>query len=152
MRLCLAIAVLVAFVTTARAAGDDEERARGHYEVTNESPLARAAKMNEAAGFNRWVENLQKVSVETQDPSWLDRVDNDTAAVDLADIYSVRPEWVASDEAVAAKRKMRAQAEQQKQELAALPGRAQMVTAQAKMASAGQPAPPGQAVGAPGVG
>src|SRR5215469_15127463 len=126
--------------------------ARGQYEVTNESPLARAAKMSEAAGFNRWVENLQRVSVETQDPSWLDPVDNDTAAVDLADIYSVRPEWVASDEAVAAKRKMRAQAEQQKQELAALPGRAQMVTAQAKMASAGQPAPPGQAVGAPGVG
>src|SRR5215469_9057077 len=52
--------------------------ARGQYEVTNESPLARAAKMSEAAGFNRWVENLQRVSVETQDPSWLDPVDNDT--------------------------------------------------------------------------
>jgi tetratricopeptide (TPR) repeat protein len=34
MRPCLAIAlVVVAFVTTAHAAGDDEERARGHYEI-----------------------------------------------------------------------------------------------------------------------
>jgi len=123
--------------------------ARGHYEVTDQSPLARAAKMGEAAGFNRWVENLQRLSVETQDPTWLDPVNGDQAAIDMADIYSVRPEWVAGEDQIAAKRKARADKEAAAAQLQSLPGRAQMVTAQAKMAAAVPPQGPGSAINAP---
>ena len=121
--------------------------AKGQYEVTNESPLARAAKMSEAAGFNRWVENLQRISVETQDPSWLDPVNGDQAAIDLADIYSVRPGWVASEQAIAQKRKAREQQAAQQAKIAAAPGQAAIMNAQAKMAAVTPPAGAGPGPG-----
>ena len=124
--------------------------AKGEYEVTNESPLARAAKMSEAAGFNRWVENLQRISVETQDPSWMDPINGDQAAVDLADIYSVRPSWVANDDQITQKRKARAQQAEQQQEIAAAPGKAAIMNAQAKMAGVGPPQLGGPAAGPAG--
>jgi hypothetical protein len=103
--------------------------------------------MSEAAGFNRWVENLQRISVETQDPSWLDPVNGDQAAVDLAEIYSVRPQWVANDDQITQKRKARAQQAEQQQEIAAAPGRAAIMNAQAKMAGTGPPGVAGPAGG-----
>jgi hypothetical protein len=135
-------------------------QARGQYEVTNETPLARAAKMSEAAGFNRWAENLQKMVVETQDPSWMDPINGDQAAVDLADIYSVRPTWVADPQTIMQKRQARAQQEQQKMQMQAAPGQAAIMNAQAKMAAVQPqqpggggpgpaPAPPGPMVGGP---
>jgi hypothetical protein len=108
--------------------------AQGDYEITDTSPLAKAAQMGEAAGFNRWVENLTKLATETQDMSWLDPVNGVTAARDLAGIYSVRESWTASDDQIAQKQKSRANAQAQQARIQALPAEAAMVKAQAVVA------------------
>lgn len=110
--------------------------AMGEYNVTDTSPLARAARMAEAAGFNRWVENLRVLATDTQDPSWLDPVNNDVAAPEMADIYSVPKRWTADENQIAAKRKARANAQAQAARVEALPAEAQMISAQAKAAAA----------------
>jgi hypothetical protein len=108
--------------------------ARGAYEVTDTSPLSKAAQMGEAAGFNRWIENLTRTASEMQDPSWLDVVNSDTASRDLAGIYSVRESWQATDDQIAVKRKNRANAQAQQAKIQALPAQAAMVKAQATLA------------------
>jgi hypothetical protein len=114
------------------------KEAMGQYEVTDTSPLARAARMGEAAGFNRWVENLTQVAQQTQDPSWLDPVDREVASPELANIYSVPERWVADENKIAAKQKARASAAAEQQRVAALGPEAQMVTAQSRLAQTGQ--------------
>ncbi len=113
------------------------QEAMGEYQVTDTSPLARAARMGEAIGFNSWVENLTKLATETQDPSWLDPVNGDVSAVELADIYSVPVRWTADANQIAAKRKARSNAAAQQARIAALPAEAQMISAQAKVAESG---------------
>lgn len=105
--------------------------AMGEYNITDTSPLSRAARTSEAAGFNRWVENLRQLAVDTQDQSWLDPVNNDVAAPELADIYNVPVRWTANNEEIAAKRKARANQAQQQARIQALPAEAAMVKAQA---------------------
>jgi Bacteriophage head to tail connecting protein len=119
------------------------KEAMGDYEVTDTSPLARAARMGEAVGFNRWVENLRTLAVDTQNPEWLDPVDNDTAAPELAEIYSVPKRWTADENQIAAKRKARADAAAQQARIQTLPAEAQMISAQAKMAQASGGGPTG---------
>jgi hypothetical protein len=106
-------------------------------EVTDTSPLAKAAMMGEAAGFNRWIENLTKTASEMQDPSWLDVVNADTASRDMADIYSVRESWTATDDQIAKKRKARADSQAQQAKIQAMPAQAAMVKAQATLAKSG---------------
>jgi hypothetical protein len=108
--------------------------AMGSYEVTDTSPLAKAAQMGEAAGFNRWVENLTRTASELQDPGWLDVVNRETASRDLAAIYGVRESWTATDEQVKAKQKARSDAQAQQARIQALPAEAAMVKAQAVVA------------------
>jgi hypothetical protein len=110
--------------------------------VTDTSPLSKAAQMGEAAGFNRWVENLTRIASEMQDPSWLDGVNQETSSRDLAGIYSVRESWTATDDQMAAKRKARANAQAQQARVAALPAEAAMLSAQAKIAQAQPPGMP----------
>ncbi len=110
--------------------------------VTDTSPLSKAAQMGEAAGFNRWVENLTRIASEMQDPSWLDGVNQETSSRDLAEIYSVRESWTATDDQMAAKRKARANAQAQQARIAALPAEAAMLSAQAKIAQAQPPGMP----------
>ncbi len=95
--------------------------------------------MGEAAGFNRWIENLTKTASEMQDPSWLDVVDADTASRDMAEIYSVRESWTATDDQIAAKRKARANAQAEQAKIQALPAQAAMVKAQATLQKSGVP-------------
>jgi hypothetical protein len=113
------------------------KEARGSYEVTDTSPLAKLQRAGEAAGFQRWTSGLSQLVQETQDPSWLDRVSSDRAAVDLADINGVPTRWVATDDEVAAKRKGRAAQQRQQQQIEAAPGQAALMNAQAKQAKAG---------------
>lgn len=107
------------------------QEAMGHYEVTDTSPLAKSAQMSEAAGFNRWVENLRTTAMQMEDPSWLDVVNRETASRDLAGIYSVRESWTATDEQIQQKQKVRANQQAQQARIAALPAEAAMVKAQA---------------------
>jgi len=114
------------------AAGNSRRNLLSLIEVTDTSPLSKAAQMGEAAGFNQWIENLTKVASEMQDPSWLDGVNSDAASADLADIYSVRESWKATPDQIAQKRKARAGAQQQQARIAAMPGEAAMLNAQSK--------------------
>lgn len=111
--------------------------AGAEYRVVYTNPLARAQKAQEAAGFMRTVETVKELVNITQDPSLLDPFNFDVAVPAIADIQSVPPSWMSSDEEIMGKRKARAAAQQKKDALAALPNQAAMMKAQAAQAKAG---------------
>lgn len=116
--------------------------AQGEYSVVYTSPLARAAKAQEAAGFIRTVETVKELVNITGDPSLLDPFNFDKAVPAIADIQSVPPSWMASDQMISDKRKARAQQQQRQEAIQAAPARAAMMKAQAAAAKAGvAPAP-----------
>ncbi len=113
------------------------------------SPLSRAMRAQEAAGFMRTVEAVKELVNITQDPSLLDPFDFDTAIPGIAEIQSVPESWMADEDKMAAKREARAQAQQRQQEIQAAPAKAAMMKAQAVQAKAGL-VPPAQAPAGPG--
>jgi len=111
--------------------------------VVYTSPLARAQRSQEAAGFVRTLETMRELVNITQDPSLLDRFDFDTAVPAIAEIQGVPESWMSDDNAVAQKRKARAQAAAQKQATDALPAQAAMIKARAVQAKSGVALSPG---------
>jgi len=112
--------------------------AGGEYLVTYTSPLARAMRAQEAAGFFRSVEMVKELVNITQDPSLLDPFDFDTAIPEIAqDINGVPPSWMSSEQQVALKRQTRAQAAARQEQIQAAPAAAAMMKAQAAQAKAG---------------
>jgi hypothetical protein len=107
------------------------------------SPLSRAMRAQEAAGFMRAVEFSKELINITQDPSHLDWADLDVAMPEMADIAGSPPSWTASQDKIDQKRKARAQAMAQQQKIQAMPAEAAMMKAQAVAAKAGT-VPPGQ--------
>lgn len=107
------------------------------------SPLSRAMRANEAAGFMRAVEFSKELINITQDPSHLDWADLDTAMPEMADIAGSPPSWTATKEAIDAKRRNRAAAMETQQKIQAMPAQAAMIKAQAAVAKSGA-VPPGQ--------
>lgn len=107
------------------------------------SPLSRAMRAQEAAGFMRAVEFSKELINITQDPSHLDWADLDVAMPEMADIAGSPPSWTASDDKIAKKRKDRADAMAQQQKIQAMPAEAAMMKAQAAAAKSGM-VPPGQ--------
>jgi len=105
--------------------------ARGEYQVVYTSPLALSQRAQEAAGFIRTVETAKEVVNITQDPSYLDRFDFDTALPEIAAIQNVPEHWMADDQMVANKRKARAQSQAQQAAIQAMPAQAAMMKAQA---------------------
>jgi len=126
--------------------------ARGEYHVEYTSPLARAARAQEAAGFMRSVETSLTVVNATQDPSHLDVYDFDTALPEIARIQGTPETWLADDKAIAAKRQARAAAQQRQEQIQAAPAQAAMMKAQAVQAKAGMANSVAQARGQPGPG
>ena len=127
--------------------------AGGEYSVQYTSPLSKAMKAQEAAGFMRTLEIGTNIANATQDPSILDAFDFDTAFPAIAEINSVPTSWMASPESVAQKKQQRAQALQRQQAIQAAPAQAAMMKAQAAVAKSGGgigPLQPGVAP-APGV-
>ena len=102
--------------------------------VTDTSPLAKAAKAGRAAGFMRAVENSREIVAITQNPEYLDPYDFDTATKDIARIGGVPESWMADEQAIALKRKQRADMQAQQARIQALPAQAAMVKAQAALA------------------
>lgn len=136
--------------------------AKGEYEVRYDSPLARAQRAPEAAGFIRTVETTKELVNITQDTSLLDPFDFMTAIPAIADIQGVPESWMADPEQMAQKQKARDQTNAQKAQIQAMPAQAAMLKAQAAVAKAqpgiggppqgiGGPAPPpgGGGAGAP---
>jgi len=113
------------------------QEARGEYQTVYTSPLARAQRAQEAAGFYRTVENIKELAAVSQDMSLFDRFDFDTAVPDIARINAVPEKWMSDDDGVARKRKARAQAAQQQAQLQAMPAQAAIMKAQAVQAKAG---------------
>ena len=122
--------------------------AKGAYKVEFTSPLARAARAQEAAGWMRTVEHVKELVAITQDPSLLDPFEFDVAVPAIAEINAVPESWMSTPDKIAAKRKNRAQAQQAQQQIQAMPAQAAMMKAKAVAAKA-QAETQGQGGGAP---
>lgn len=109
----------------------------GHH-VKYTSPLAKAARAQEASGFMRTVEGVKELVNITGDQSLLDPFDFDVAVPEIADIQGVPAPWMASPAKIAAKRDARAKAAQAQQAIQAAPAAAAMIKAKAAAAKAGQ--------------
>ena len=107
------------------------QEANGSYQVKYTSPLAKAMRAGDASGFMRLVSELKEIFAVTQDPSLFDPISFDRATPDLADIHSVPPEWMASDEEIGGIRQNRAKQQQIQQRIQAAPAAAAMMKAQA---------------------
>ena len=105
------------------------KEAKGEYKVVYTSPLSRAAKAQEAAGFMRTVESVKELVSITQDVSLLDRFDFDTAIPAIAHIAAVPESWLADDDKVAKKRQNRAAAAQRQEQIQAAPAAAALAKA-----------------------
>lgn len=127
------------------------KEAKGAYQVVYTSPLSRAMRAQEAAGFMRTLESVKELVAITGDHSLLDPFDFDTAIPGIAEIQSVPESWMADDRMIAGKRKDRATAQQKQEAIQAAPAQAAMMKAQAVQAKAGvgqqPPGPPGQEQG-----
>jgi head-to-tail connecting protein len=122
--------------------------ARGQYKVTDTSPLAMAARANEAAGLFRYVDSVRETIAITGDPAPVDWINWDVAGPEIGvDIMGIPERWRLEDQQIANVRKARAQAQQQKQQIEAMPGQAAMMNARAKIAKV---AGPEQQQGPPG--
>ncbi len=115
--------------------------ARGEYQVVDKSPLALAARANQAAGFIRSVNQTGEWVKMTQDMSLFDPYDFDTALAEIAQIQNSPERWMADERMIAGKRQQRAKAVQQKQQVDAMPGQAAIMNAQAHQAKAGMQQP-----------
>lgn len=113
--------------------------ARGEYKIVHTSPLFKAARAGEASGFLRTIESALQVAGQMNDPSVLDWASNDRAWPAIARIQSVPEEFMASPDEIVAKRKARADAAQQAQQVQALPAQAAMLKARATVQKAGGP-------------
>lgn len=111
--------------------------AKGEYQVIYTSPLARAARAQEAAGFIRTVETAKEIVAITQDPSYLDPFDFDVAVPAIAEIQNVPASWMADADQIKMKRKNRAAQMKQQQKVQAAPAEAAMMKARAAMVKAG---------------
>lgn len=138
------------------------KEAGGRYQVVYTSPLSRAMRAQQAAGFMRTLETVKELVQITQDTSLLDPFDFDVAVPAIADIQAVPASWMADENAVARKRQQRAKAQQAQQQIQAAPAQAAMMKAQAAQAKAGmgggapqgqqpQGQPPGQPQQQPGL-
>lgn len=115
--------------------------ARGDYHINYTSPLSRAMRAQEAAGFMRTLQVATEVVNVTQDPSILDAFDFDVAIPDIANIQSVPESWMADPKVIAQKRAARAQQAQRQAEIQAAPAAAAMMKAHAAVAKSGAGGP-----------
>ena len=122
------------------------KEAKGEYQTIYTSPLSRAQRAQEAAGFIRTVETAKELVAITQDMSILDRFDFDTAMPEIAEIQSTPERWMADDKAVANKRKARAIAQAKQQQIQAAPAAAAMMKAETDAQVKGTVLKPGQGV------
>jgi len=134
--------------------------AQGEYQVVYTSPLARAQRAQEAAGFIRTVETVKELVNITQDASLLDPFDFLTAIPEIAAIQAVPERWMAGPDEMAAKQQARDRSNAQKAQIQAMPAQAAMMKAQAQVLKAqpgiggppqglGGPAPPAGPGGPP---
>lgn len=113
--------------------------AKGEYHVVYTSPLARAQRAQEAAGFMRTLETANAVAQVTQDPSIYDRFNFDKALPDIAYIQGVSESWLRGDKEMEAIRAERAKQQKAQQDIQAAPAAAAMMKARAVAQEKGAP-------------
>lgn len=113
--------------------------ARGSYTTRYTSPLAKAMRAGEAAGFMRTLEGVKEIAAITGDPSVLDTFNFDRAIPEIADIQSVPISWMSSADEIQAKRQGRAEAQQRQEDIQAAPAAAAMMKAQGEAAKGAMP-------------
>lgn len=104
--------------------------AQGEYHVVYTSPLAKAMKYQEVAGFGRTMEMITSIVQVTQDPSPLDNFDFDVISREVSDIQAVPESWMADPKVVQAKREQRQKAMEQQQQIQAAPAAAALAKVQ----------------------
>lgn len=119
------------------------------YSVAYTSPISRAMKAQEAAGFMRTVESVKELVNITGDPSLLDPFNFDKAIPAISQIQAVPESWMATLAEIKAKRQNRAKAQQAQQQIQALPAQAAMLKAQAVVKKNEPGIEQGQAAGGP---
>lgn len=112
--------------------------AKAEFHTVYTSPLSRAMRAQEVAGFQRTLETVTQIVNVTQDPSSLDIFDLDVALPDIARIQGTPESYLASADKIAAKRKARAAQQQRQEQIQAAPAQAALMKAQA--AQQGAPA------------
>jgi hypothetical protein len=117
--------------------------AQGEYNVVYTSPLARAQRAQDVAGFQRTQQSVIEIVNATQDPSVLDVFNFDVAVREIAMIQAVPERWLNDDQTIQKVRKARAQQAAQQQQIQSLPAQAAMVKAQATLQKNGVPQQPG---------
>lgn len=115
--------------------------AKGEYHVVYTSPMARAQRAQEAAGFMRVLESINAIAQVTQDPSLYDRLDFDKAIPDIAYIQGVQESWLRGDKEIEAIRQQRAKAQAKQQQIQAAPAAAALMKARAIAGEKGAPIP-----------
>lgn len=112
--------------------------AAGEYQVVYTSPLSRAQRAQEVAGFSRSLEIALTVVNATQDPEPLDNYDFDIIIPEVSQIQAVPERWMTSEEKkLAIRERRRALAEQQAQ-IQAAPAAAAMMKAEAAVKEQGE--------------
>jgi len=124
------------------------KEAKGEYKIIYDSPISRTMKAEWAAGAQRTVEALMAVANATGDNSYLDYIDFDKAAPEMAEIFGTPQAWIRSAKDVMKIKVMRAKQQQVEQAIQAAPAAAAMV--KAHVASGGKLAPQKQNQGNPG--
>ncbi len=111
-------------------APDSVRRKRGEYHIHYTSPLARAQRAQEVAGFQRTIAATLEIVKVTGDPAPFDNFNFDVATVETAQIQAVPERWMASPQDVQQKRQQRAQAQARQEQIQAMPAQAAMMKAQ----------------------
>jgi hypothetical protein len=107
------------------------QQAGGEYHLEYDSPLSRAQKAEEAAGYMRTLENAIGVAQQTQDPSILDHFDFDTIIPAVAYINGMPSKWLKDPKQIQQARQARSAQMQQEQAIRQAPGQAAMIKATA---------------------
>jgi hypothetical protein len=103
--------------------------AQGEFEIMYDSPLSRAQRAEEAAGWMRTLEAAVAYANTTQDLSVLDHFNTDVIYPALAEINAMPPSWLTSPEQVEQTRADRQQATDTQQMIEAAPAAAGVMKA-----------------------
>lgn len=103
--------------------------AAGEYEVEYDSPLTRAQRAEEAAGWLRTLEAAIAYANTTQDLSVLDNFNADVIYTELAEINAMPAHWLHDPAAVAQQREARAEQQTTQQMIEAAPAAAGVMKA-----------------------
>ena len=103
--------------------------AEGEFEIQYDSPLTRAQRAEEGAGWMRTLEAAIAYANTTQDLGVLDQFNADAIYADLAEMNAMPPSWMNSPEVVKQRREQRAEQQQGQQMVEAAPAAAGIMKA-----------------------